>query len=71
MAAKVEDRLMATRDVLIVKKKKNYKVDNKKRIEWIIAKYLKLEETESLFVYGNQAFSPSLDHRREIGFVLQ
>ena len=71
MAAKVEDRLMATRDVLIVKKKKNYKVDNKKRIEWIIAKYLKLEETESLFVYVNQAFSPSPDHRREIGFVLQ
>ena len=71
MAAKVEDRLMATRDVLIVKKKKNYKVDNKKRIEWIIAKYLKLEESESLFVYVNQAFSPSPDHRREIGFVLQ
>ena len=71
MAAKVEDRLMATRDVLIVKKKKNYKVDNKKRIEWIIAKYLKLEESESLFVYVNQAFSPSPDHRREIGFVLR
>ena len=70
MAAKVEDRLMATRDVLIMKQK-NYKVDNKKRIEWIIAKYLKLEESESLFVYVNQAFSPSPDHRREIGFVLQ
>ena len=61
---------MATRDVLIMKQK-NYKVDNKKRIEWIIAKYLKLEESESLFVYVNQAFSPSPDHRREIGFVLQ
>ena len=61
---------MATRDVLIMKQK-NYKVDNKKRIEWIIAKYLKLEETESLFVYVNQAFLPSPDHRREIGFVLQ
>ena len=70
MAAKVEDRLMATRNVLIMKQK-NYKVDNKKRIEWIIAKYLKLEESESLFVYVNQAFSPSPDHRREIGFVLQ
>ena len=32
---------------------------------------LVLEETESLFVYVNQAFSPSPDHRREIGFVLQ
>ena len=46
----VEVRLMATGDAPIMKQK-NYKVDNDKKIEWIIAfirKYLKLEESESL-----------------------
>ena len=41
---------MATGDAPIMKQK-NYKVDNDKKIEWIIAfirKYLKLEESESL-----------------------
>ena len=45
-------------------KQKNYKVDQEKKVEWIIAfirKYLKLEEGDSLFVYVNQAFSPSPD----------
>merc|ERR1712227_525039 len=63
MTSKVEVRLMATGDAPIMKQK-NYKVDNEKKIEWIIAfirKYLKLEDSESLFVYVNQAFSPSPD----------
>jgi ubiquitin-like protein ATG12 len=45
-------------------KQKNYKVDGEKQINWIIAfirKYLKLEEKDNLFVYVNQAFSPSPD----------
>jgi len=45
-------------------KQKNYKVEGEKQINWIIAfirKYLKLEEKDHLFVYVNQAFSPSPD----------
>ncbi len=45
-------------------KQKNYKVDGEKKIEWILAfirKYLKLSEAEQIFVYVNQAFSPSPD----------
>ena len=41
---------MATGDAPIMKQK-NYKVDNDKKVEWIIAfirKYLKLEDSESL-----------------------
>ena len=41
---------MATGDAPIMKQK-NYKVDQDKRVEWIIAfirKYLKLEDAESL-----------------------
>lgn len=63
MASKVEVRLMATGDAPIMKQK-NYKVDQDKRVEWVIAfirKYLKLEDADSLFVYVNQAFSPSPD----------
>ena len=46
----VEVRLMATGDAPIMKQK-NYKVDQEKKVEWIIAfirKYLKLEDAESL-----------------------
>ena len=41
---------MATGDAPIMKQK-NYKVDNDKKVEWIIAfirKYLKLDDSESL-----------------------
>ena len=41
---------MATGDAPIMKTK-NYKVDNDKKVEWIIAfirKYLKLEDSDSL-----------------------
>lgn len=61
--SKVEVRLQATGDAPIMKQK-NYKVDGEKRIDWVIAfirKYLKLEDTDNLFVYVNQAFSPSPD----------
>ena len=63
LSISVEVRLMATGDAPIMKQK-NYKVDQEKRVEWIIAfirKYLKLEDGDSLFVYVNQAFSPSPD----------
>ena len=39
-------------------------VDGEKKISWIIQfirKYLKLEQNDSLFLYVNQAFSPSPD----------
>ena len=39
-------------------------MDGEKKISWIIQfirKYLKLEQNDSLFLYVNQAFSPSPD----------
>jgi len=60
---KVEIRLQAAGDAPIMKQK-NYKVDGEKQISWILAfirKYLKLEPQDNLFVYVNQAFSPSPD----------
>ena len=39
-------------------------VDGEKKISWIIQfirKYLKLEQSDALFLYVNQAFSPSPD----------
>jgi len=60
---KVEVRLQAAGDAPIMKQK-NYKVDGEKKISWIIQfirKYLKLEPADSLFLYVNQAFSPSPD----------
>ena len=60
---KIEIRLQAVGDAPIMKQK-NYKVDGVKQINWIIAfirKYLKLEEQDSLYLYVNQAFSPSPD----------
>jgi len=62
-SGKVEVRLQAAGDAPIMKQK-NYKVDGEKKISWIIQfirKYLKLEPTDSLFLYVNQAFSPSPD----------
>lgn len=61
--AKVEVRLQAAGDAPIMKQK-NYKVDGEKQISWILAfirKYLKLEQQDALFLYVNQAFSPSPD----------
>ena len=60
---KVEVRLQAAGDAPIMKAKK-YMVDRDKPISWIITfirKYLKLQVSESLYVYVNQAFSPSPD----------
>jgi len=60
---KIELRLQAAGDAPIMKQKK-YTVDGKKQISWILAfirKYLKLEPQDNLFVYVNQAFSPSPD----------
>jgi len=62
-SGKVEVRLQAAGDAPIMKQK-NYKVDGDKKISWIIQfirKYLKLEQNDSLFLYVNQAFSPSPD----------
>ena len=39
-------------------------MDGEKQISWILAfirKYLKLEQQDALFLYVNQAFSPSPD----------
>jgi len=60
---KIEIRLQAAGDAPIMKQK-NYKVDGEKQISWIIAfirNYLKLKPQDNLFVYVNQAFSPSPD----------
>jgi len=60
---KIEVRLQAAGDAPIMKQK-NYKVDGEKQVSWILAfirKYLKLEPQDNLFVYVNQAFSPSPD----------
>ena len=62
-SAKVEVRLQAAGDAPIMKQK-NYNVDRDKQISWIIAfirKYLKSQPHESLYLYVNQAFSPSPD----------
>ena len=50
---------MATGDAPIMKQK-NYKVDNDKKVEWIIAfirKYLKLDDSESLVRKSENVFS--------------
>ncbi|XP_023338354.1 autophagy protein 12-like [Eurytemora carolleeae] len=61
--SKVEIRLQATGDAPIMKKR-NYMVEESKKISEIISfvrKYLKLETSENLFLYVNQAFAPSPD----------
>ena len=60
---KVDILLKATGNAPIMKTKK-WAVDKDKKIGWIIEfikKYLKLEKSESLFLYVNQAFAPSPD----------
>lgn len=59
--------LQATGDAPILKKK-NWNVKSEKTVEFVatfIRKLLKCEPSESLFLYVNQAFAPSMD--REIG----
>ena len=46
-----------------------HQVDGEKQISWILAfirKYLKLEQQDALFLYVNQAFSPSPDQVLQI-----
>ncbi|KAJ1528054.1 hypothetical protein ONE63_007973 [Megalurothrips usitatus] len=60
---KIDILLKATGNAPIMKTKK-WAVDKDKRIGWIIEfikKYLKLERSESLFLYVNQAFAPAPD----------
>jgi len=66
---KVDILLKATGDAPIMKKKK-WTVERSKRISWVsdfIKKYIKSDPSESLFLYVNQAFAPSLD--TDIGSV--
>ncbi|XP_013789132.1 autophagy protein 12-like [Limulus polyphemus] len=60
---KIDILLKATADAPIMKRKK-WAVDPCKKIGWIIEfirRYLKLDPSESLFLYVNQAFAPSPD----------
>ncbi|XP_046394284.1 autophagy protein 12-like [Ischnura elegans] len=60
---KIDILLKATANAPIMKTKK-WAVDPDKRIGWImefIKKYLKLDPSESLYLYVNQAFAPSPD----------
>ena len=60
---KVELTLQPAGDAPIMKRKK-YMVTRDKQISWIltfIRQYLKLQPGDSLFLYVNQAFSPSPD----------
>ncbi|XP_023212534.1 ubiquitin-like protein ATG12 [Centruroides sculpturatus] len=60
---KINILLKATADAPIMKKKK-WAVESTHKIGWIIEfirRYLKLDESESLFLYVNQAFAPSPD----------
>ncbi|KAI1292147.1 Autophagy protein 12-like [Halotydeus destructor] len=62
-SVKVDLLLKATGDAPIMKKKK-WTVDPEKTVSWVIQfirKYLKLEPSESLFLYVNQAFAPPPD----------
>ena len=64
---KVEVLLRPTGDAPILKKKK-WQVDRNQTIGYVngfIRSLLKMDTSDSLFLYINQAFAPSLD--REIG----
>ena len=66
---KVDVLLRPTGDAPILKKKK-WQVDTTRTVEWVIGflrKVLKLEPSDSLFLYINQAFAPSPD--RQIGLL--
>ncbi|KAI8796597.1 ubiquitin protein ATG12 [Biomphalaria glabrata] len=60
---KVDILLKPAGDAPIMKKKK-WTVDRTKRICWVsdfIKKYIKMEPSESLFLYVNQSYAPSPD----------
>lgn len=60
---KIDILLKATGNAPIMKTKK-WSVDPEKKIGWIIEfikRYLKLDASENLFLYVNQAFAPSPD----------
>jgi len=60
---KIEVTLQPAGDAPIMKQRK-YMVTRDKQISWIltfIRRYLKLQNQETLFLYVNQAFSPSPD----------
>eukprot|EP00095_Tigriopus_kingsejongensis_P006801 maker-scaffold1064_size65302-snap-gene-0.23 protein:Tk06801 transcript:maker-scaffold1064_size65302-snap-gene-0.23-mRNA-1 annotation:"ubiquitin-like protein atg12-like" len=60
---KVTVRLQPAGDAPTMQQR-NYNVEGDKKIEWImnfIRQVLKLDETDHLFLYVNQAFSPSPD----------
>ena len=63
VSEKVEVTLQPAGDAPIMKQRK-YMVKRENQISWIltfIRRYLKLQPQESLFLYVNQAFSPSPD----------
>lgn len=46
-------------------KKKKWAVEGEKPVGWVaefIRKYLKMEPSDTLFVYVNQSFAPAPDH---------
>ncbi|XP_071547786.1 autophagy protein 12-like [Panulirus ornatus] len=60
---KIDVLLKATGDAPIMKKKK-WAVEGEKPVGWVaefIRKYLKLESSDTLFVYVNQSFAPAPD----------
>ena len=66
---KIDVLLKPAGDAPIMKKKK-WAVDRHKKFSWIsefIRKYLKTDANESIFLYVNQSFSPSLD--TEVGSI--
>ncbi|KAK8727634.1 hypothetical protein OTU49_009663 [Cherax quadricarinatus] len=61
---KIDVLLKATGDAPIMKKKK-WAVEGEKPVGWIaefIRKYLKMDLSDTLFVYVNQSFAPAPDH---------
>nr|XP_004226941.1 ubiquitin-like protein ATG12 [Ciona intestinalis] len=77
--AKTEDDRPTKVDVLLrpagdapILKKKKWQVDSAKTVEWVVGflrKLLKCEDSDSLFLYVNQAFAPSPD--RDIGSLYE
>ncbi|CAL4068773.1 unnamed protein product, partial [Meganyctiphanes norvegica] len=62
-AIKVDVLLRATGDAPIMKKKR-WAVEGEKPVGWVsdfIRKYLKLDTSDSLFLYVNQSFAPAPD----------
>lgn len=61
--AKIDVLLRATGDAPIMKKKR-WAVEGEKPVGWVsdfIRKYLKLDTSDSLFLYVNQSFAPAPD----------